>query len=184
MKRVIRILTGMTELLPPMACHTQAAQHLPPRNVPHSSESPHCSTQVPNQELFIVPESTWLTYSISWERPGNPKSPDYPGHLALPFPSSPSSHLSRSSQRTKLGSLFYIAASHQLSYEWSCLYFNATFSIYSTPCFLHCVRKSIFYICISIPPLKWVHQYHFSRLYIHIYICIHTYIFSFWLYSV
>lgn len=32
-------------------------------------------------------KSTWLTYSICWERPGKPRSPDFPGP---PFRSPPS----------------------------------------------------------------------------------------------
>ena len=95
----------------------------------------------------------------------------------------PSSHLSESSQSTRLSSLCYTAASHQLSVwgfpggscgkESACSagdpvnpwvgkipfthdseYMSATFSIRPTLSLPHCARKSILYIWVSIPSLK------------------------------
>ena len=71
---------------------------------------------------------------------------------------SPSQHRipSRSSQITRPGSLCYIATSQQLSilHLMVCIYVKTTFSIHHNVSFHHCVHKSIFHICVSIPSLQ------------------------------
>ena len=84
----------------------------------------------------------------------------FPSLLSLP--PTPSSHSSRSSQSTKLSFLCYIAASHELSYTWQCIYSNATLSICHTLYFPYCVHKSVVYVSLFLP-YKQVYQYHFSR---------------------
>jgi len=63
---------------------------------------------------------------------------------------------SRSSQITRPGSLCYTATSQQLSilHLMVCIYVKTTFSIHHNVSFHHCVHKSIFHICISIPSLQ------------------------------
>ena len=71
-------------------------------------------------------------------------------------PYAPTLHPSKSSQSTRLASLCYIAASHQLSsfHLIVYIYIDATFSIHSTLSFPNCVYKSILYFCIFIPSLQ------------------------------
>ena len=74
-----------------------------------------------------------------------------PSLLSLP-PTQASSHPSRSSQSTRLGSLYYTAASHQLSilhmreYMYWCYFLHSSHSLLVPP-----IRLCI---CISIPSLQ------------------------------
>ena len=62
-------------------------------------------------------------------------------------------HPSRSSQSSRLGSLCYTAASHELSALHMIAYVNATLPIRPTLSLPRCV-KSILYVCVSIPSLQ------------------------------
>ena len=73
-------------------------------------------------------------------------------HIHLEHPSCFPSHYSRSSQSTTLGSLCYIASSHQLSTLHVVVHICC--SVPPTLSFHHCVHKSALYICISIPSLQ------------------------------
>ena len=88
-----------------------------------------------------------------------------PSLLSLPLLSS--SYPSRPSQRTRLGSLCYVAASHQLSilHMVVYIYINATFSICPTLSFPHCVHKFPLCICVSNPSLQIGSSISFYRFY-------------------
>ena len=72
-----------------------------------------------------------------------------------PPPTHPQYHPSRSSQNTELSSLFYTAASHQLSIlhlvVYICQWYSPNLSHISFP---YCVHMLILYLCISIYALQ------------------------------
>ena len=70
-----------------------------------------------------------------------------PSFLSL-SPSILPSHLSRSLQSTRLGSLCYTSASHQLSILHMIVHMCQGYFLYSS--FPSCVHKSIVYMCIPI----------------------------------
>ena len=55
-----------------------------------------------------------------------------------------------------------------------------SYFLYSSHSLSPCVCKSVLYICISITPLKKIHQYHFSLFHILISVDIRYLFFSFW----
>ena len=92
-----------------------------------------------------------------------------PSLVSLP----PPSHPTPLSHQTAPGwAVCYIIASRWLSILRMIristhAYVNATFSIYPTLSFPHCVRKSILYVCICIPALQISSSGPFSRFHIY-----------------
>ena len=91
-----------------------------------------------------------------------------PSLLSLPpLPLLPPSHPSRSSWGARLGSLCYIAISHQLSILHM-VYMSMLLSSFA-PLFPSLIVSTNPFSVPASPfiPCKYVHQYHFSRFYIY-----------------